>query len=89
MSSKSTRQRQRFLCLDCRVDTGKIKEFYYIELSLWLRIVGSKDGMLCIRCCEKRLGRKLNCADFTDATINNPQYGGGKSSLLMQRMYSG
>lgn len=75
----------RFLCLDCKADTGKMGEFYYIHLPLWLVAVGSIDGMLCIGCLEKRLGRKLTRSDFTDASINNPQYG-IKSVRLMERL---
>lgn len=70
----SKNSRKRFLCIDCHVDTGAIYEHYYINLETWLSVVGSKTGMLCIGCLEKRLGRKLNKVDFTDCTLNNPKF---------------
>lgn len=83
MSSKSTRKRQRFACLDCGRDTGKLKEFYYINLDLWLSVVDSKNGMLCIKDLERRLGRELKACDFSNASIN---YTGDKSDLLRKRL---
>lgn len=77
--------RRKFLCLDCGVDTGKIHEHYFINTDTWISVVGSKNGMLCISCLEKRLDRKLKSNDFPDVSINNPKYD-AKSSLLMKRM---
>ncbi len=86
MSSKSTRRRSRFLCLDCGHDTGKMKEFYFVQTEVWLAAVGSINGMLCVGCLEQRLGRHLTALDFTPASINNPYHGPGKSSRLMNRL---
>lgn len=77
--------RKKFLCLDCRIDTGRIHEHYFIETSLWLSAVGSIVGMLCIGCLETRLGRQLVANDFPDVTINNPRFE-AKSQRLMSRM---
>lgn len=77
--------RRKFLCLDCRVDTGKIGEHYFVYTDLWLAAVGSKVGMLCIGCLENRIGRQLTGVDFPDITINNPRYE-RKSQRLMERM---
>ena len=85
MAKKS---RRRFLCVDCRMDTGKIGEYYFIHTPLWLSVVGSKTGMLCVGCLEKRLGRKLRRNDFTNAWINDPRYG-PKSQRLMSRLAGG
>lgn len=68
-----TNGRQKWLCLDCRVDTGKLHEHYFITLDLWLSAVGSKMGMLCIGCLETRLGRQLVPGDFTTCHINDPK----------------
>ena len=65
--------RRKFLCLDCRVDTGKILEHYFINTDLWLSVVGSKTGMLCIGCLEGRIKRRLQPSDFPIVTINNPK----------------
>ena len=82
MASKS---RQRFLCVDCKVDTGKINEHYFIRTDLWLKVMPTIYGMLCIGCLEKRLGRKLRKTDFTDAFINSPKFE-PKSQRLMNRL---
>jgi hypothetical protein len=79
--------RKKFLCLDCGVDTSRIGEFYYVNLELWLKTVGSKDGMLCIECLEQRIGRKLNKVDFTEAYINDMSFG-IKSERLRSRLLS-
>lgn len=75
-----------FWCLDCKVDTGKINEYYFVQTSLWLRAVGSNKGMLCIGCLEERLGRLLVKADFTDCFINNLKWHGGRSLRLISRL---
>ncbi len=77
--------RRKFLCLDCRIDTGRIHEHYFVNTDLWLSVVGSKTGMLCISCLEGRLGRKLVASDFPNVTINNPRFE-SKSARLMNRM---
>lgn len=63
-----------FVCMDCRVDTSAINEYYMVNDSLW-KVVTTKrhdsDGMLCIACLEARIGRKLVPADFTAAPINS------------------
>lgn len=78
-------KRKKFLCLDCSVDTGKLNEHYFIQTPIWMQVVGSNKGMLCIGCLEGRLGRQLTKADFTDCTINSPKHE-SKSIRLMQRM---
>jgi hypothetical protein len=84
---RSQKGRHKFLCLDCGVDTGKIGEFYYINLPLWISAVGSKEGMLCIGCLETRIGRQLTKEDFTDCWINNPSLV-SKSQRLLERLTS-
>jgi hypothetical protein len=68
------------------MDTGKEHEYYYIHVSLWLSVVGSKKGMLCIGCLENRLGRVLTPGDFTNAYINDVGFA-PKSMRLMERIY--
>lgn len=80
--------RKKFLCLDCGIDTGKIFEHYFIHTDLWMKAVGSNQGMLCVEHVEERLGRMLNKNDFPDVTINNPRYE-SKSQRLMNRMTNG
>ena len=70
MASKS---RAKFLCLDCKVDTGKAFEHYMLVDSVWTKIHNSKFGMMCIGCVEVRLGRKLTRLDFNSSYVNNPK----------------
>lgn len=64
--------RRKWKCLDCGVDTGKIREHYFVRTDLWMSAVGSKVGMLCVSDLEKRIGRELVPSDFPDVHINNP-----------------
>ena len=76
--------RERFLCLDCRVDTSAIGEYYSVHPRLWAQATSpvERRGMLCIGCLEARLGRRLTPADFTAALINKV---GGRSARLRNR----
>jgi hypothetical protein len=58
------KDRSSFLCLDCGVDTGAIDEEYRVTNELWARVNPGGEGMLCIGCLEKRLGRELTPDDF-------------------------
>ncbi len=64
-------KRGKFLCLDCGWDVRKTGEYYMLRDALWKRINPADDGMLCIACAEKRLGRQLKPSDFTDAPCND------------------
>ena len=80
--------RKKFLCLDCKQDTGKMHEHYFIHTEIWLSVVGNKTGMLCVGCLENRLNRRLTKTDFPDITVNNPRYE-AKSQRLMERYHAG
>lgn len=62
-------------------------EYYFIRTELWLTVVPSVKGMLCVGCLETRLGRTLTAADFTDAYINQPGYI-AQSTRLLNRLLS-
>lgn len=61
-----------FLCVDCKVNTEHIGEYYTLRDWVW-RATGMRldGGMLCIGCVETRLGRTLHADDFTDAPVND------------------
>ena len=61
--------RDRCKCKDCGKNTTKGSENYYMVLFVLWDTYGV-DGMLCIRCLEERVGRKLTYYDFTNARIN-------------------
>lgn len=77
--------KKKFRCLDCGQDTGEMGEFYFVNTDIWMKAVGSKEGMLCIGCLETRINRKLTPFDFTGASINSPKFG-IKSLRLMNRL---
>jgi hypothetical protein len=85
---KRRRYRGRFACLDCRVDTRSgtgIDEYYAVHDEVWAATgLAPRDGMLCIGCLERRIGRELELKDFDmDAPIN---HGGGGSERLQSRL---
>jgi len=77
--------RKKWLCLDCKIDTGKIGEHYMLVNSTWDQIHNSNIGMFCVNCAEKRLGRRLKPSDFHNCYINHKNYG-TRSVKLTQRM---
>lgn len=77
-------KRRKWLCLDCKIDTGKIGEYYFLKTEVWLSVVSSINGMLCIGCLEQRLKRTLTREDFTDCYLNLST--GNKSVRLLKRL---
>jgi hypothetical protein len=57
-------------CLDCDVDTVAIGHFYMLRRHAWLEANPDDAGMLCFRCVQARLGRRLTAHDFMDLPIN-------------------
>jgi hypothetical protein len=51
-----------FRCDDCRKDTSTIGEYYWLHDHVWAQ--ANADGVLCIGCFERRLGRQLTREDF-------------------------
>lgn len=77
VSHSTDKEAQLFACSDCLANTsgfapGSISEYYMVHDHLWDAATADLDGrgMLCIGCLERRLGRQLTAADFTDAPIN-------------------
>ena len=60
----------RFFCMDCDADTYVSQQYYVLKDRLWKRINPSIDGMLCLPCAEKRLGRSLTRRDFKNVPNN-------------------
>lgn len=57
-------------CLDCKINTDAIDEYYMLQNEVWAEANPEIDGKLCISCVERRLGRILTAADFTGGKIN-------------------
>lgn len=61
-----------FVCIDCGVDTLVGQEYYMVIDALWRAArMKPNGGMLCVGCLEKRIGRKLEHGDFTNALVNS------------------
>jgi hypothetical protein len=54
-------------CSDC---LSTWPEFYMVRDDLW-KAHGNDEGLLCMRCFEKRMGRKVVKADLNDAPLNS------------------
>jgi hypothetical protein len=78
-----------FDCVDCGLNTKATHEYYMVNDELWLSSgMGFFDGMLCITCLEKRIGRKLNHNDFLKMPINDITYKSNKfSRVLIDRLF--
>jgi hypothetical protein len=56
---------RRLLCVDCGVDTLATGQYYIVRRPVWAASgLGRQDGMLCLDCLERRLGRRLRNEDF-------------------------
>lgn len=75
-----------FSCIFCSFNTLYGREYYMVLDDIWLAVNPKDKGMLCIGCVEKKLGRDLERADFTDAPINSLTIWGGKSPRLSNRL---
>jgi hypothetical protein len=78
-----------FDCIDCGLNTIVIHEYYVVHDELWLSSGMKLDnGMLCIMCLERRIGRKLNCNDFMKMPLNDITYTGNKfSNVFIDRLF--
>jgi hypothetical protein len=70
---KRAQGRSGWLCMDCTNDTYESEEFYMLWNRVWRSINYKIEGMLCLVCVEKRLGRELTGNDFSKAPINQRQ----------------
>ena len=62
-------------CKDCKVDTHYIQENYMVHDHLWFSAGMTSDGgRLCVKCLERRIGRKLTRRDFFLCPLNIQPY---------------
>lgn len=80
------KSRKKWLCLTCGIDTGKAGEHYMLKDETWFLVHNSKEGMYCVRCFEKKLGRRLTKQDFNNSHVNRINRTQFKSSILMERL---
>ena len=65
-----------FICAECGFNCTKGNEIFYLDTTIWYRITQKKwgkttqNGILCISCCEKFLGRRLTKRDFSKSYVN-------------------
>jgi hypothetical protein len=78
----------RRACVDCKVNTFAINEYYMVRPEVWWRAgMAREGGMLCISCLENRLGRKLRRTDFSECPLNDSEY--PRSERLKNRLAAG
>lgn len=56
----NTHTPERYRCKDCK----QLPEIFMLLDSMWDSIADTKRDILCVNCCELRLGRRLNMLDF-------------------------
>lgn len=62
-----------FTCMDCGIDTHRIREYFMVEDHIWEEHVPEYHGILCVGCLEARMGRTLDSKDFpSHLPINKP-----------------
>jgi hypothetical protein len=69
MSSRRHRSRRfgqaRSHCRDCGLDVSTAGHWYMVRDSVWgASGLGPEEGVLCLPCLERRLGRLLRYEDF-------------------------
>lgn len=74
----------QYTCMDCKIDTAQIQEYYMVDDTLWDTINPKILGMLCIGCLEDRIGRLLTPEDFTICPVNDGCF--GRSSRMLDRL---
>jgi hypothetical protein len=75
----------RFICLDCQNDVLRAGEYYMLRDLVWLAANPRRQGMLCIGCVEKRLGRRLAPEDFQGAPLDHHLINGLALSKRLMR----
>jgi|SRR6516164_6350868 len=59
---------KRIFCADCDALAASLGDWYMLEDKVWARTGLAPDaGVLCLPCCERRLGRELRVTDFAFA----------------------
>lgn len=79
--------KSQFLCVDCEESVTDKGEFFLVHDEL-LQEVELEEGLLCVSCFEKRLGRELQYFDFTSAMVTSSREI-NKSELLAKRLING
>jgi hypothetical protein len=70
-------------CIDCDCYPWDIGEDFLVNDGLWIFTmpINKRNGIICIKCFEKRLGRKLKRKDFKSWFRNNRWYGDRRRKL--------
>lgn len=58
-------------CDNCGKDCFKDpKDYYMVNDTVWLSVMPTKQGILCMDCLETKLGRKLKAEDIPNCPLN-------------------
>lgn len=77
---------KKILCCECGFDCSQ--EIFMLTNEVWFQIVGRHTyggGILCVGCCEKKLGRQLTKEDFSNNHANRFNFG-HKTARLINRL---
>ena len=58
-----------YQCDKCKADMMLTNEFsYHLKDKIWMQANKKRKGVLCLKCIQLNLGRKLQADDFQDKT---------------------
>ncbi len=67
-------------CIDCKCQAWRKGEDFYVHDKLWKKVV-PEGGIICIKCFEERMGRRLRPNDFKRWFRNNRWWGNQKRKI--------
>jgi hypothetical protein len=74
---------KRTRCQDCGLDVTAAGHWHMLLDSVWACTgLGPEDGVLCLPCIERRLGRRLAYDDFQRTNRRNREAWDGRSRMI-------
>ena len=81
---------KRIYCADCGVLAASLGDWYMLKDELWARTGLAPDaGVLCLPCCEQRLGREFRVTDFAIAGESDRRAGFWLGHRMLPRRWDG
>ncbi len=72
---------KKYECMECKKPCLGWADDYMVHDALWLSVMPSKKGLLCLQCFEKKLGRAVSTQDLPNMPANDKL----KTALRTQR----
>jgi hypothetical protein len=81
---------KRIYCADCGAVTASLGDWYMLKDKVWAGTGLAPDaGVLCLPCCERRLGRNLRLTDFAIANEGDRLAGFWPGHRMLPRRWDG